>query len=264
LESASVHRQSFCREESFYGAQWGRRYGGYFSDPDVAGPLIERLLNELERRPLDVIIDLGGGTGFILDQLSAFPLPAGVRCVNLEPSLAQLQCVSNPRIEKLQISILDFNRRMLDPCPQGVLFCSRSTLHYFGIMNLDSALHHLAAQMLPGESLIHQSLCCGGIEDALFLGELMNQLGSGKWVLPAESLGRAIAKHGFKIEYILPAAALEMSCAEMSARYRRSREDVERLVAGLAADYPLSRLVFAGGQGLTVAAPYSIFGCRRI
>lgn len=46
----------------------GTLHGGYFSDPATARPLVETAKGIFAKSPVNVIVDLGGGTGFLLNQ----------------------------------------------------------------------------------------------------------------------------------------------------------------------------------------------------
>ena len=72
------------REESVHGEQWGELHGGYFSDPAIALPFVERVKELLIESRADVVVDLGGGTGFLLSQLAAQGLCEGLALVNLD------------------------------------------------------------------------------------------------------------------------------------------------------------------------------------
>jgi len=78
------------REESVHGEKWGKLHGGYFSDPAIALPFVERARELLIESHADVVVDLGGGTGFLLSQLARQELCEGLTLVNLDCSDVQL------------------------------------------------------------------------------------------------------------------------------------------------------------------------------
>jgi len=64
---------------------------GYFADMAIAAPLIETITRHLSGSQADIIVDLGGGTGFILLELAARGVTANMTPVNLDCSAIQLE-----------------------------------------------------------------------------------------------------------------------------------------------------------------------------
>ena len=72
-------------EQAVHGSSWGRMHGGYFSDPEVARPLVEAVRAVWREARPDRIVDLGGGTGYLLGQVRAADA-AGVALTVLDDS----------------------------------------------------------------------------------------------------------------------------------------------------------------------------------
>ncbi|HRT06650.1 MAG TPA: hypothetical protein P5204_13225, partial [Kiritimatiellia bacterium] len=69
-------QDNFGPEQAVHGSSWGRVHGGYFSDTEVARPLVAAVRDVARETRPDRIVDLGGGTGFLLAQLrAAAPYP---------------------------------------------------------------------------------------------------------------------------------------------------------------------------------------------
>ena len=75
-------------EQVVHGASWGRVHGGYFSDPAVARPLVAAAREVWAAAQPEVIVDLGGGTGFLLSQLREAGVGGDAALVNLDCSEA--------------------------------------------------------------------------------------------------------------------------------------------------------------------------------
>jgi hypothetical protein len=80
-------------EKIVYGQHWGTMHGGYFSDHAIARPLIETAKGILAKSPVDVVVDLEGGTGFLLNQLVSHRIGANMALVNIDCSEAQLDLI---------------------------------------------------------------------------------------------------------------------------------------------------------------------------
>ena len=83
------------KEANIHGKEWNALHDGYFSDPAVAAPLIEKVRDAIPISKPEVIVDLGGGTGFLLRELIRNNIAAGIQLVNLDVSPKQLEVVSD-------------------------------------------------------------------------------------------------------------------------------------------------------------------------
>jgi len=105
------------REESVHGEQWGELHGGYFSDPANSAAFVERVKDLLNESHPDVVVDLGGGTGFLLSQLAVQELCKDLTLVNLDCSDVQLATARRAGITSvrawLQISAVVMSDRKI-------------------------------------------------------------------------------------------------------------------------------------------------------
>ena len=64
-------KNQIARELNIHGESWDNLHGGYFSDPDIAAPLLNKVRELIQETSPEMIVDLGGGTGYLLSQLDA-------------------------------------------------------------------------------------------------------------------------------------------------------------------------------------------------
>jgi len=145
------------RELRVHGASWGAVHGGYFSSADVARPLIEKVGRAVATSHPDIVLDLGGGTGFLLSELAAHGKAPGVVLANLDCSSAQLATADAAGVFCVRGSVADFTRQAVAPEHRTFLFMMRSVLHYFGRQGLLPALDHLRRQARRHEVFVHQT-----------------------------------------------------------------------------------------------------------
>ena len=89
---------SLGREQIVHGASWAQVHGGYFSDPEVARPLVEAVGNVWDEARPDGVVDLGGGTGFMLGQIRA------AACVGIQIILRIIGEIKWQRLQQQQLS----------------------------------------------------------------------------------------------------------------------------------------------------------------
>lgn len=233
-----------ARDEHVYGNDWNAVHEGYFSDRSAAQPFVAAILRSVG--DTKTIVDLGGGTGFILGQLRSH-VPEMFRLINLDASPAQLSVVNHDRIERLHKGVEEFRRRDLRACGP-VLFVMRSVLHYAGRDGLLPLLRHLRAQMQPGERFVHQTVCFPRRREADFANAAYALTESGKWLPTVRDLRWALTEAGLPVKSSENASPLPLSVAEVSRRYRLS--------AGKTANM---REIFAVWKKTEL--PYKIFVC---
>jgi SAM-dependent methyltransferase len=257
--------QEIGRETEVHGEHWGQHYDGYFGDETVVAPFLEQVHLAIAESGAGTVVDLGGGTGFVLAQyIKHYSPPDALRLVNLDLSEKQLQQIENPRIETCRESLLEFSRAQLSPGRKPLLPITRSTLHYAGLLGLKPVLHHIRQQMLTGELFIHQSICCDNPEDALLLSEVFERLDTHKWLPPGKTLDDCCREA--QLEPIRTAGALPLPMSDriMGYRYHKSVDEMAALGDVLEKNYPDSHLWKRFNEGYVVYAPYRIFTCRAV
>ncbi|OGV49986.1 MAG: hypothetical protein A2X49_04720 [Lentisphaerae bacterium GWF2_52_8] len=250
------------REKSSHGTHWAAMHGGYFSDPSLADVFLGEVDKVIKHSRPDAIVDLGGGTGFLLSQLARrLPRDSGIRLLNMDLSEAQLAQTERPRVEPVIGSITDFLRNGLGD--GRLLFTCRSVLHYVGIDGLRPALRHVRSQMRPGESFIHQSACVDTIENALCIDELFELMQSRKWLPIAPVLERCCNEIGLAVRRVIPAPPLRFESQEVAVRYGIEAGEMQKLVEHLFRAYgETPGFIERSAEGFILWIPYRIFVCE--
>jgi cyclopropane fatty-acyl-phospholipid synthase-like methyltransferase len=205
------------RESAVHGEEWSNVHGGYFGDPEVARPLVDAVAAVLAETGSEVLVDLGGGTGFLLSQVMP-RIGRDVRLVNLDLSARQLGSVTHPRIRAVERSITDFVRSDIDDESKLFTLMMRSVLHYLG-RDYPAALRHLRAQLRPGEYLVHQTATFADAADADCLNRLYDEMGTGKHYPSSSELVEHLEACGFEVRLSCSAEKLCLTAAELSDRY---------------------------------------------
>jgi SAM-dependent methyltransferase len=207
------------KEANIHGKEWNAFHDGYFSDPAVAAPLIEKVRHAVAVSKPDVIVDLGGGTGFLLRELIPHNITSGIQLVNLDISPRQLKMVSGKQILTIQRSLMDFARADTGDPGKRLLFIMRSVLHYYGQDGLAPLLQHLRNQMRNGELFVHQTACFEEQRDANCMNLLYERMQTGKWYPAADTLVQALEKNGWTVNSVSPAPALSLTAHDLGRRY---------------------------------------------
>lgn len=265
-EFAEKHCEDEVQKELMvHGSRWQSVFGGYFSDPEIATPFLNQIEAALLSAPPQIIVDLGGGTGFVLEQLVSRNLVANtVRLINLDISEAQQQGVEDARIERMVSSMVEFERGDLTEDDKGILLITRSTLHYAGIFGLKPILNHIRQQMLPGEFFVHQTACHDNPEEALLFSELIERMHSNKWMPPLSTLHGMCLEAGFEIETSVHGPVLPIPSEQLASRYGVSDEEMEKIHQILKREYPDTDLIKEEENGFVVFTPYRILRCRAV
>ena len=255
--------ESFGPEQAVHGSTWGRMHGGYFSDPEVARPLVEAV-REIwaEARP-DRIVDLGGGTGFLLARLRESGAGAGSELVVLDGSDPQLAEAAKSGVECVRGSVGAFRRAAVAPAGARVLWLMRSVLHYAGETGLDPLLRHLRAQAATGEFWVHQTACFERAEDAACLNALYRLLRTGKWYPTVAELRQRLAAQGWTVMEERPAPTLVLDSDGLGLRYATDAAGLHAIGKTLSAEFGEPNDVFRfTPTGFQADLRYRTFICR--
>jgi hypothetical protein len=232
------------RESGVHGHHWDAVHAGYFSDPVVAAPLIEKIQAVyLESQP-EVIVDLGGGIGFLLSQLLKTAACSEVRLVNLDDSSAQLEAARSRGIFCLRGAVDAFSRNDLGSEQGRFLFMMRSVLHYFGQKRLCAVLGHIRSQARPGEYFVHQTASFSRQEDAACLNEIYRMMGTKKWYPTCDFLCQCLKNEGWQVLEILPGFSLPLTGCELKKRYKLDQRDILRIKKRCSQNFQVPSEVF--------------------
>jgi len=250
-------------EKAHFGTEFGQLHGGYFSNPDVAKPLIDAATDVWKASPADVVLDLGGGTGFLLSQLKGQGLNPEPAYVNLDGSSAQLEVAQTGGIPTVFGSVEAFKRETVVPPGQRALFLMRSVLHYFGEAGLMPALCHLRTQARDGELWIHQTACFERAEDAACLSDVYQRIHTGKWYTTIDDLQQRLAAAGWLITQSHPAPTLCLTSKDLGARYGVGTDELRLIREQMTAEYGEQSPVYRETpSGFEADLRYHIFVCR--
>jgi len=250
-------------ERAVHGQAFGHLHGGYFSNPDVARPLLDAAVDAwAETRP-EVVVDLGGGTGALLTLLKARGLNPEPAFVNLDGSPAQLEVAQTGGIPTVCGVVEDFQRETIVPAEKQTLFLMRSVLHYFGEAGLVPVLDHLRGVAEEGELWVHQTACFESMEDAHCLNEVYRRMHTTKWYPSIQILERYLAAAGWKVLRRLPAPTLHLESADLGARYGVKNKELRRIQEEMAAEFGEQTPVLQmNPSGFRSDLHYHIFVCR--
>jgi hypothetical protein len=249
-------------KEGVYGKRWNTLHGGYFSDPAVAAPLVQKI-QELacQSRP-DIIIDLGGGSGCVLSQLISAGLECEASLVNLDDSATQLDVARDAGLSCVRGSVDSFSRPDVGFEHGHFLFIMRSVLHYFGEHGLRPVLRHLRAQAKAGEFFVHQTASFGLLQDANCLNELYRMMRTQKWYPTVDFLCECLRAEGWRVVEVLPGLPLPLTSADLIKRYDLDRADILRIRDRLSQNFRVSEEVFKKeGDTFCAFLHYWIYVC---
>jgi len=218
------------RENVFHGARWNQAHEGYFSDPVVAAPLIQKIRDLASQSEPETVIDLGGGTGALLDLLRTSGVAPGATWVDLDASPDQLAVARTAGFVSLLGSVETFSRHEM-PFENGrTLFLMRSVLHYFGQEGLRRVLRHIREQLRPGEFFVHQTASFQRQQDADCLNTLYHLMRSPKWYPTVDALCGCLREEGWHVLEVCPAPPLRLRSDDLMSRYTLDETDLRRIL----------------------------------
>jgi hypothetical protein len=217
------------REIGVHGKVWNAMHEGYFSDPVIARPLITKITQYLSGSDTDVLVDLGGGTGFVLLELISQGAAPNMVPVNLDCSAIQLEAMEKKGISCINGLISDFSRDDLTPLDKRIFFIMRSVLHYFGKDGLNPVLRHIRNQARDGEMFVHQTACFENAVEAQCINLLYKEMGTLKWYPTISELRDSMAAANWQVIDICSAPPLKLSSVELGQRYGLDSQALEKI-----------------------------------
>ncbi|MEI6810272.1 MAG: class I SAM-dependent methyltransferase [bacterium] len=224
------------RETAVHGEAWHSIHGGYFSDPVVAAPLVSKVAALAAESRAERIIDLGGGNGYMLGQLKAAGIGAGVKLINLESSEPQILAAARACFDCIRGSVDAFSRSDFGAEDTRHLFTMRSVLHYFGKEGLLPVIRHVRRQTRPGEFWVHQTASFQRVADAGCLNTIYSMMKTSKWYPTTGVMKNYLVNEGWNVLEVLPCEPLPLTSASLAMRYGLSVNDVADIREQLAAD----------------------------
>ncbi len=250
------------KERAIYGPSWDAFHGGYFSDPAVAQPLIDGIIGAVAAARPGVVVDLGGGTGYVLARLRAAGVGPEVALVNLENSEEQIAAGRRAGLVCVQGSADAFRRSDIGPERECFLFLMRSVLHYFGRDGLRPALRHIRAQARPGEFFIHQTASFQRQPEADACNALYEMMGTRKWYPTVDVLCRCLKEEGWDVAEVAAGTPLVLTCEDLARRYGLDPARLLQIGRRVARDFPDGSGVFEHeARTFRAFLHYSIYVC---
>ncbi|MBA4396488.1 MAG: hypothetical protein C0394_03775 [Syntrophus sp. (in: bacteria)] len=251
-------------ELNIHGARWNSAHDGYFSDPAIALPFLEAVSRRIADAKPDVVADLGGGTGFILTELSKRHAPSAVRYVNVDVSVSQLSECKDEKIRSLNCCVTQVRRDALVKDDRSVMLIMRSVLHYLGRDGAAPFLAHLRAQMKPGEMMIHQTACFESRQEAECANRLYALMRTPKWYPVVEALHRTLKATGWQVVDCQPAPGLRLKSPDLAERYALSAADLAQIRRELGSKNEVPEVFTTDGPDFTAFLHYRIFTCKAM
>lgn len=249
-------------EKVVHGRRWGEVHKGYFADAAIAQPLIDTATGVLAKSPADVVVDLGGGTGFLLSQLALRGVGAASTLVNLDCSETQLALTEETGITRMCEPIEDFRRSDVAALNQRLFLMMRSVLHYVGQSGLPHLLRHLREQAKGGEFLVHQSATFDNEGDAACLNTLYKLMRTPKWYPTVSNIERYLADAGWSVTDSIPAPPLILTSDDLGLRYALDSCDLARIRDVMEEQFGRTNNVFLPTpSGFCAELHYRIFTC---
>jgi trans-aconitate methyltransferase len=254
------------KENGVYGSRWNTIHNGYFSDSQVSFVLIEVIKQAIQINEPNTVVDLGGGTGFILKELlKQQNFPKTIRLVNVDTSALQLSENKNQQIINIQTSIDELTRKQLHPNKNGLMLIARSILHYFGETNLKPLLHHIRSLLKKGEIFIHQTACFQNRLDAECLNEIYKLMGTQKGYPTIDALKSVLNDVGFQVYDICHASSLQLDSADLTERYQLNPQQVTLIQKQIEQKYGQKPQIYTCYPNHFIAwLHYNIFSCKAI
>ncbi|MBN1289488.1 MAG: class I SAM-dependent methyltransferase [Actinobacteria bacterium] len=252
-------------ESVLYGDVWNSAHQGYFSDPEVAAPFVDALIDVFRQAKPDVVADLGGGTGVVLKMLLKRLGESAADHFVVDASVKQLDQVCDPGIRCVQSPVEKLEREMLVQGNGSLLLCMRSLLHYFGKDGLRPILKHFRTLLKVKECLVHQTVCYETEEEGLIANKLYKVMDTGKWFPALNELTEACEEEGFIVIDRERAPSLVLRKSELEERYAVDPNRMANIAGVLKDEYGELPGVFQfEGNDFTIYLHYFIMICEAV
>jgi hypothetical protein len=253
------------REKQAYGSSWAQQAEGYFSAPEMARDYIAAIMHVVSDATPTSIVDLGGGTGFIFEQLIEAGIPENIRLVVIDDSQEQLSQCLHSRIMPLKGGFQSFSRSEVVDESGKLMVISRSVLQYAGFDGQKLWLDHLRGQMLVGEWFVHQSGCTEDLFFSRELNRLFAAMNVDKWVPNYEAFEKLLHNARFEIIESFTVHSVGMASEELIVRYGVSHDNIEKIKVALSSScVHRPDIVVFPPTGFIFNFPYRVFLCRTV
>jgi len=253
------------REIGVHGQSWNALHDGYFGDSLTAGPFVATIVRYLSVSRADIVVDLGGGTGFVLNELSSLCKALDIMPVNLDCSPEQLDAVEGGCIKRINRFISEFTRNDLSTGDRRLFFIMRSVFHYLGKEGLNPALSHIRLQAEAGEMFIHQTACFENTPEAQCMNALYQLMETRKWYPTIRELQDSMIATGWQVVEMISAPSLKLSSTALGERYGLDAESLATIRGHMQRDFGNMESIFhCGREGFIAYLPYRICVTRAV
>lgn len=255
-----------ARESRIHGRKWDNLHDGYFSDPVVAAPFIDEVLKRIEKQPPEIMVDFGGGTGFISSLLSCTDVGSNILYVDIDHSARQLDEACKRNVCVMNRKIHEVKRLDITPEERSLFFLMRSVLHYFGQEGLSYILEHVRRQSRVGEYFIHQSASFEKRHEAHCLNLLYRLMKTDKWYPDRELMCRELEVSGWRVISVLPAPTLLLRSEDLMVRYGLTEKIIKDIIRAISTGFPSMPDIFRvkGDCAFDAELRYMIYTCLAV
>lgn len=251
-------------EKRDYGKKWNDVHDGYFSDLEIAAPFILAAIDGVSKSNPDVIADLGGGTGFLVSLLKKHCRGVS-RFYNVDVSEKQLSQTPDPEVRTVCNSLMALSRNSFAEAGESLMFCTRSTFHYFGREGYAPLLEHLRSNMRRGEIMIQQTACFSEPRDRDILNLIYEMMGTDKWYPLEKDLESMIKETGWHAYASVSASPIRLSMEALRSRYMLEADAMKEIRNAVLKRFGESEGVFTVNEsGFDAYLHYRIITCEAV
>lgn len=258
-------------EKQIHGTKWSNVLEGHFFNKNVSFPFIKFITEKLVETTPDIVVDIGGGTGFLLNQLinnGIDEIKKDIKLINIDMSEIQITNIINKRIIGYESSAINFSRSLLDKNDdKKITFIMRYVLHYFGPNVIKDALTNIRSQMKTGELLIHHTLCTDTEEDGIVINYFYRNFAgiynkSHKWIPSFQQIEELLNSSGFIIANVKNADLASYSQDILISRYKITKKDIDEIKNFTKNN--LCKLYREDDKGIILDLPSRYLSCKAI
>ncbi|MFA5203191.1 MAG: class I SAM-dependent methyltransferase [Lentisphaeria bacterium] len=252
-------------ESRFYGKKWDAIHGGYFSNPVMAAPFVETIAAAVRRHRPDAVVDLGGGSGFVLGELAKRDLGGTPRLINVDASPDQLTAAKARGLECLNVPAEKFTRDMALKDGGRLMLVMRSVLHYYQAADHLPFLLHLRRQLQEKELFLHQTLAFASPRETAAINALYALMRTTKAFFTPAEIAAMLATGGFVTPKPRHLHDVPVPSNELASRYQLGPRDI-RAIIDRVGTLPGTSKVFTvtGTDSFRMFLKYYLFKCTAV
>ncbi|HNX91061.1 MAG TPA: methyltransferase domain-containing protein [Candidatus Omnitrophota bacterium] len=249
-------------EARFYGKKWDIIHGGYFSDPAKSKYFVGMITAACKKEKPDAVVDLGSGSGFILNEISKRRLGCAPRFIGVDSSEKQLEVCKSRGMGCINASAEKFKRSMAVKKNEKLMLIMRSVLHYMKAKDQPKFFEHLRGQMKKGERFIHQTACFEGRNEVAAMNRCYKLMRTTKTYFTPQDLKKMMAKAGFRTIRCKKTCSVRVESEDLAMRYGLDSDDIKKIIDKVSAMPGGKDIIKRVGDGSFIMNfKYYIFEC---